>query len=276
LSWTQPQKLWERFAGAPAEWLRGPPTTSAEEPGNEIGLLRAVLQSSPNVVFVKDRRERLITANPAYFDLFGKTPEQVLGFDVSAFVPDPETVRFIRKLEQEVISSGTPRRLEWSWGPGGAKRIYIAAIVPLWGHKGSIQGPVGVLTDITEQKWNARRNELLSMAATRLLESENPQDIVEELCRAAMDFLDCQAFLNYSSTNARGGCASTPALVSPRTRRTGSHGSTWVKPSADAPQRIASVSSPRTLLKPMTPGPIWSSPMGSRPIAAIRSWSREG
>ena len=46
-------------------------------------------------------------------------------------------------------------------------------------------------------QWNARRNEILSKTASRLLASENPQGIIEELCKEVMDLIDCHAFFNF-------------------------------------------------------------------------------
>ena len=46
-------------------------------------------------------------------------------------------------------------------------------------------------------KWSARRDELLSQTATRLLQSHDPQGVVEELCRAVMAFLECDVFFNF-------------------------------------------------------------------------------
>ncbi len=58
--------------------------------------------------------------------------------------------------------------------------------------------------EITERKlteralrWNKERAEILSNVTSRLLVSDSPQDIVEELCLKVMEFLDCQAFFNY-------------------------------------------------------------------------------
>jgi PAS domain S-box-containing protein len=45
--------------------------------------------------------------------------------------------------------------------------------------------------------WNSRRNELLSETASELLQSEAPKDIIDQLCRQVMDFLDCHVFFNY-------------------------------------------------------------------------------
>ncbi len=52
---------------------------------------------------------------------------------------------------------------------------------------------------LTEQAlvWNSRRNEMLSDTASKLLQSDSPKDIVEQLCLQVMEFLDCQVFINY-------------------------------------------------------------------------------
>ncbi|MFO7816404.1 MAG: MEDS domain-containing protein [Desulfovibrionales bacterium] len=70
---------------------------------------------------------------------------------------------------------------------------------------------IGTHVDITERKqaekalaWQARRNKLLSETASRLLQSENPQKIVEDLCRRVMNFLDCQAFFNFLADHKTG------------------------------------------------------------------------
>lgn len=41
------------------------------------------------------------------------------------------------------------------------------------------------------------RMQLMAMVAQRLLSAENPQKIIEDLCRLVMEHIDCQFFLNY-------------------------------------------------------------------------------
>jgi CheY-like chemotaxis protein/putative methionine-R-sulfoxide reductase with GAF domain len=62
---------------------------------------------------------------------------------------------------------------------------------------------------------NNERLEILSYTAGRLLASDRPQRIVEELCRKVMDFLDCHAFFNFLVDEAAGrlhlnACAGIP------------------------------------------------------------------
>ncbi len=58
--------------------------------------------------------------------------------------------------------------------------------------------------DLIDRKWaeerlrtNQERLTLLATVAERLLRSEAPQAIVEDLCRLTMTHLDCQVFINY-------------------------------------------------------------------------------
>lgn len=62
----------------------------------------------------------------------------------------------------------------------------------------------------------SQRLEILSWTAGKLLESNNPQEIVEELCRKVMEFLNCDAFFNFLVDETAGrlhlnACAGIPA-----------------------------------------------------------------
>ncbi len=60
-----------------------------------------------------------------------------------------------------------------------------------------------------------RRLELLSETSARLLDSDEPQEVVQELCERMLTYLDCQAFFNYLVDEERGclhlnACAGIP------------------------------------------------------------------
>jgi serine phosphatase RsbU (regulator of sigma subunit) len=68
-----------------------------------------------------------------------------------------------------------------------------------------------VMADETQRRledraaeWRGRRDELLSQTATRLLESRDPQRLVDDLCKQVMRFLDCQVFFNYLADDESG------------------------------------------------------------------------
>ncbi|MBI4776204.1 MAG: response regulator [Deltaproteobacteria bacterium] len=75
---------------------------------------------------------------------------------------------------------------------------------PILDDQGHILGVVMIFRDISrrrqaeeELRTSKERLELLAMVAERLLRAEDPQAIVEELCRAVMAHIDCRFFFNY-------------------------------------------------------------------------------
>jgi PAS domain S-box-containing protein len=64
-------------------------------------------------------------------------------------------------------------------------------------------------------KASAARLNLIAETASKLLMSESPQEVVEELCKKVMEFLDCQAFFNFLVDKDKGclhlnACAGIP------------------------------------------------------------------
>ncbi|MCE5185259.1 MAG: PocR ligand-binding domain-containing protein [Planctomycetaceae bacterium] len=78
-------------------------------------------------------------------------------------------------------------------------------------HIGGKQLLYSIIHDITERKKAeeqiqkaAARFEILSDTASKLLESKQPQQIIDSLCRRVMQLLDCQVFVNYLVDEAAG------------------------------------------------------------------------
>ena len=81
---------------------------------------------------------------------------------------------------------------------------------------------VAAARDITERKaaeellrWYVRRNEILSETASRLLQSSDPKNLIEDLCRKVMGFIDSQVFFNFMQDSDTGrlhlnACAGIP------------------------------------------------------------------
>lgn len=63
-----------------------------------------------------------------------------------------------------------------------------------------------------------RRAELLGETAARLLATDEPQAIVEDLCRKVMEYLDCQIFLNFLAVPAPPPSADAPGPAVGRLR----------------------------------------------------------
>jgi PAS domain S-box-containing protein len=86
----------------------------------------------------------------------------------------------------------------------GRKLPLLCNASPIRDGEGRVTAAIVVWRDISELKksqaamqWNIARAELLSQTAARLLESDDPQGLAEDLCRRVMEFLDCQVFFNF-------------------------------------------------------------------------------
>ena len=189
----------------------------AEDSLREINQrLQALMQAVPvGVSFSDDSTCQRITGNPAVLAQFEVGPPD----NLSASAPDPTApgrqVRFFRDgreirdadlpLQRTVAENRViaPMELEVVL-PSGRRWFSEASGAPVRDTQGRVLGGIAVTVDITQRKADEetlRRSEaqfqLLSDTAGRLLATDNPQGLVNELCRKVMAHLDCQAFFNF-------------------------------------------------------------------------------
>ena len=115
-------------------------------------LLRAVTDSTPAAVFLKDRDGRVLFANPATLAAIGKPREAVLGKTDAEFHDDPAAGNVIMDNDRRVMESGQSQSIEEIMpGPGGP-RTFLSTKSPFHDAKGRVLGIVGVSRDITERR----------------------------------------------------------------------------------------------------------------------------
>ncbi|MCE5277602.1 MAG: PAS domain-containing protein [Planctomycetaceae bacterium] len=95
--------------------------------------------------------------------------------------------------------------------PSGKRWFALVSAAPVHDQHGAVTGGVAITVDITERKrteetlrWNDQRNALLSQTAARLLQSDDPRGLLDDLCLQVMDFLDCQVFFNFLADEESG------------------------------------------------------------------------
>ena len=86
----------------------------------------------------------------------------------------------------------------------GTMAFVMNSAVPIHDFDGRIAGSAVAILDITERieaeealRQNEARFRLLSDTAGRLLSTDDPQGLIDQLCRDVMEHLDCQAFFNF-------------------------------------------------------------------------------
>jgi PAS domain S-box-containing protein len=115
-------------------------------------LLRAIGESSAELIFAKDREHRLIYANPATLKAIGRSRDEAIGRTEREWYADPAEAEAIIATDNQVMQSGKVQRFEQQFTPpGGNKRIYESTKAAMRDHGGDVIGVVGVSTDITER-----------------------------------------------------------------------------------------------------------------------------
>ncbi|MGH7216224.1 MAG: PAS domain-containing sensor histidine kinase, partial [Nitrospiraceae bacterium] len=113
--------------------------------------LRAVLDNSPGMVFLKDPEGRYLHVNRQFERAFHITREQVEGKTDEAIFP-PEQAAAFRANDLMVFQAGVPLEFEEVAVHDDGPHTSIVSKFPLYGRDGKLYALCGITTDITERK----------------------------------------------------------------------------------------------------------------------------
>ncbi|HYC33731.1 MAG TPA: PAS domain S-box protein, partial [Gemmatimonadales bacterium] len=157
-------------------------------------VLQAVIGSTPDAVFVKDRESRMLMANPATLEVLGMSQTEVRGTDGLAHVP-PELRAELLANDREVLARGTPGVYEERL-PGG--RTYLSTKSPYRDADGNIIGLIGISRDITDRiRLEQRRTLLLEISRLVLESPEAGPALTRSIFERIREPLGADACLNY-------------------------------------------------------------------------------
>ncbi|WP_176556104.1 PAS domain-containing protein [Rubellimicrobium rubrum] len=124
-----------------------------EDRERATALLSAVGETTPDLIFVKDRQGRLLYANPATLRVIGRPAEEVLGRSERDYHAAPAESEAIAAADAEVIAAGETRVIEERFtSPDGGTRIFRSTKSPMRDETGVVTGLIGVSTDVTQSK----------------------------------------------------------------------------------------------------------------------------
>lgn len=137
-------------------------------------LLRAVLASTTDLIWVKDREGRITLGNQATFDaLGGGDPEAVLGRRARELGEDPEHASAIDENDARVLATGRPETVEELFAHDGQDYVYQSVKAPLRDGEGAVVGVVGVSRDVTAAR---RTPQALRDSEDRLRDADQRKD----------------------------------------------------------------------------------------------------
>jgi|GEM_PF-433758 len=122
------------------------------ELGRERSLLRSLIDSIPDIIFVKDVLGTYIVGNKALSELLGKTADGIIGKTDADLFPIDFATGF-RDQDVAMLADGAIHRNEDSvtYPDGRLAQLEITR-VPLTGSSGELLGLIGVARDITARK----------------------------------------------------------------------------------------------------------------------------
>ncbi|MEG4579715.1 PAS domain S-box protein [Microcoleus sp. MON1_C5] len=115
-------------------------------------LLSSILESTPDIIVVKDREGRYVALNSDVAKSFyGKTIEEILGKDDSELLP-PEAAVAIMAKDREIMEAGTTESYEEDVSNGKESISFLTTKAPWRDAQGNIIGLIAIARNIADRK----------------------------------------------------------------------------------------------------------------------------
>jgi PAS domain S-box-containing protein len=112
--------------------------------------LRAIIDSAPDAIFIRDRENRYLLVNKAFPRLFGLPADNIIGQTFDSLFDDSSLAR-VREESEGVLAGGIVE-VEVERVVKGGLRIFNMIKAPLRNHLGEIIGICGIGRDITDRR----------------------------------------------------------------------------------------------------------------------------
>jgi PAS domain S-box-containing protein len=125
-----------------------------EELKAQKGFLQTVIDTNPNIIFVKDIEGKYVLVNQAFADFYGITIEEMIGLTDSEFNPNQADIERYIAQDREVFTTLQQQFIpeEACHSSIGLMRWFQTTKKPLFSSNGQVCLVLGVCTDITERK----------------------------------------------------------------------------------------------------------------------------
>jgi PAS domain S-box-containing protein len=147
-------------------------------------ILQAVIEATPDAIFVKDLDGRYVLVNEAAARFIGKSPADIIGkHDLELY--DEETARQFIEADRHVLATGQPQAFEGVATGEAGTQAYLVTKGVYRDKTGQILGLFGISHDITDLQ---RAHEALEHAREALFRSQKMQAVGQLTGGIAHDF----------------------------------------------------------------------------------------
>ena len=153
---------------------------------SERQLFSAIFESISEGIFVTDRNGYILRANPAFYDVTGYAPQQILGVHCGHLWKQVHGPELFRRIRQTLTRDGSWREETLYTRANGDMRPALISFNQTHNLKNEVQHYVGVLMDIADKKQNERKIHRLAFYDS-LTEVPNRRLFNERLTEAVSD-----------------------------------------------------------------------------------------
>ncbi|MEW5860860.1 MAG: PAS domain S-box protein, partial [Cyanobacteriota bacterium] len=122
-----------------------------EELEFSYSLVCAVIEGTPDAIYVKDLQGRYLMINSAGAAVFGKPEGKIIGKDDTELLP-PELARPVMETDRQIMTTGVTQIVEETILTRGITRTFLSTKSVYRDPKGNVIGLVGVAREITQRK----------------------------------------------------------------------------------------------------------------------------
>ena len=158
---------------------------------NSYDILQAVIEATPDEIFVKDLDGRYVLVNEAFARFIGKTSAEIVGRNDFELYPEKDARSFV-EADRQVLASGQPMAFEGVATGQAGERKYLVTKGVYRDKDGQILGVYGISHDITELQ---QAHESLEQTREALFRSQKMEAVGQLTGGIAHDFNNILAII---------------------------------------------------------------------------------
>jgi PAS domain S-box-containing protein len=158
---------------------------------NSLEILQAVIDATPDAIFVKDLDGRYVIVNEAAAQFLGKSPDEIVGKNDLELYPEKTARQFIED-DKHVLASGTARSFEGVATSALGTQAYLVTKGVYRDKRGKILGVFGISHDMTELR---QARETLEETREALFRSQKMEAVGQLTGGIAHDFNNILAII---------------------------------------------------------------------------------
>ncbi|MEN6625917.1 MAG: PAS domain S-box protein [Candidatus Sumerlaeia bacterium] len=120
-------------------------------PAESQAYLQAIMDGSPDPIFIKDRRSRFLLVNPAFLTTTGKGRQEIIDHDAYEVFGVKEIADALVADDRMVMETGRSHTLEERVMTQAGLRTYLTTKSPFRNGDGQIIGVIGIAHDISDR-----------------------------------------------------------------------------------------------------------------------------